>query len=289
MARIVRIEALLVDLKPKVRRTDAIQSFVSQETPIVRITDSDGVIGAGYSYTIGTGGASVMKLIERSFGPALLGRDAAEVERIWRDLMFLSHATTVGPITAIAQAAIDTALWDLRCRRAGLPLHIMAGGARPSVPLYTTEGGWLHLEPAALVDDALRAKDAGFGGTKIKIGRPHVSQDIARLSAVRNAVGPSMEVMTDANQAFTVDEAIRRARHYEPLDVAWFEEPLPADDIAGHVRLARGTSVPVAVGESIYSPLHFREYPGCGCLLHRAGGRSAYRRHHALVESRASC
>jgi L-alanine-DL-glutamate epimerase-like enolase superfamily enzyme len=264
MARIVRIEALLVDLVPKVRRVDAIQSFVSQETPIVRITDADGVTGTGYSYTIGTGGASVMKLIERSFAPALLGRDAAEVERIWRDLMFLTHATTVGAITAIAQAAIDTALWDLRCRKAGLPLHVMAGGAQPSVPLYTTEGGWLHLEPQALVDDALRAKETGFGGVKIKLGRPHVSEDIARLAAVRDAIGPAMEIMTDANQAFTVDEAIRRARHYEPLDIAWFEEPLPADDLGGHARLARSTAVPIAVGESLYSPLHFREYLAAG-------------------------
>jgi L-alanine-DL-glutamate epimerase-like enolase superfamily enzyme len=291
MAKIVRIEALLVDLVPKVRRVDAIQSFVSQETPIVRITDSDGATGSGYSYTIGTGGASVMKLIERSLAPALLGRDAAEVERIWRDLMFLTHATTVGAITAIAQAAIDTALWDLRCRKAGLPLHIMAGGAQESVPLYTTEGGWLHLEPQALVEDALRAKAAGFGGVKIKIGRPHVSEDIARLSAVRDAIGPAMEIMTDANQAFTVDEAIRRARHYEPLDIAWFEEPLPADDLGGHARLARSTSVPIAVGESLYSPLHFREYLAAGACsvvqvdVGRIGGITPWLKVAHLAES----
>ena len=103
-----------------------------------------------------------MKLIERTLGPALIGRDADEIERIWRDLMFLTHATTVGAITALALAAIDTALWDLRCRRARLPLHIMAGGAQASLPLYTTEGGWLHLEPSALVEDALRAKEDGF-------------------------------------------------------------------------------------------------------------------------------
>lgn len=264
MARIVKVEAMLVDLVPKVKRSDAIQSFVSQETPIVRITDADGATGAGYSYTIGTGGASVMKLIERTFAPALLGREASEIERIWRDLMFMTHATTVGAITAIAQAAIDIALWDLRCRKAGLPLHVMAGGAQSSVPLYTTEGGWLHLEPQALVEDAMRAKAAGFGGVKIKIGRPHVSEDVARLDAVRTAIGPAMEIMTDANQAFSVDEAIRRARQYEPLDIAWFEEPLPADDLGGHVRLSHSTSLPIAVGESLYSPLHFREYLAAG-------------------------
>ena len=249
----------MVDLAPKVKRTDAIQSFISQETPIVRIFDADGAVGTGYSYTIGTGGHSVMKLLERSLVPALLGRDANFVEQIWRDLFFLTHATTVGAITSIALAAIDTALWDLRCRKAGLPLHVMAGGARTALPLYTTEGGWLHIETEALVEDALRAKAAGFGGAKIKVGRP-IHEDVARLRAVRDAVGAGFEIFTDANQAFNVDEAIRRARHYEAFDIGWFEEPLTADDIDGHVRLSRATSIPIAVGESLYSPLHFREY-----------------------------
>jgi L-alanine-DL-glutamate epimerase-like enolase superfamily enzyme len=202
---------------------------------------ADGAVGTGYSYTIGTGGPSIMELIRRTLGPALIGREALEIERIWRDLFFLTHATTVGAITSLALAAIDTALWDLKCRRMGEPLHRMAGGAQPRVPLYTTEGGWLHIETSALVDDALQAKARGFGGCKIKVGRPHVSEDVARLQAVREAVGPSFEIMTDANQRFTVDEAIRRARCLTPLDIAWFEEPLTADDISGHVRLSQST------------------------------------------------
>jgi L-alanine-DL-glutamate epimerase-like enolase superfamily enzyme len=260
MARIVRVEGWMLDLKPKVKRTDAIQSFVSQETPMIRMTDADGASGIGYSYTIGTGGPAVMSLIERTLGPALIGREAGEVERIWRDMLFMTHATTVGALTALAMAAIDTALWDLRSLKAGLPLHIMAGGAQERARMYTTEGGWLHLEPQALVDDALAAKAAGFSGCKVKVGRPHVSEDAARLSAVREAVGPAFEIMTDANQAFQVDEAIRRARHYAPLDIGWFEEPLPADDLSGHQRLCESTTIPIAVGESLYSPLHFREY-----------------------------
>jgi len=260
MAKIVRVEALMVDLKPKVKRTDAIQSFVSQETPIIRIFDADGAVGTGYTYTIGTGGPSIMKLIELTLAPALIGREALEIERIWRDLLFLTHATTVGAITALALAAIDTALWDLKCRRQNEPLHRMAGGAQAKIPLYTTEGGWLHIETSALVDDALQAKAKGFGGSKIKIGRPHVSEDVARLEAVREAVGPAFEIMTDCNQRFTVDEAIRRARCLTPIDIAWIEEPLTADDLMGHVRLSQSTTIPVAIGESLYSALHFREY-----------------------------
>lgn len=259
MARIVRVDLVMVDLKPKVKRVDAIQSFVSQETPIVRITDADGVVGTGYSYTIGTGGHSVMALLQRTLAPTIIGRDAYDIEAIWRDLLFLTHATTVGAITAIAMAAIDTALWDLKCRKLGLPLHRLAGGAQKDVPLYTTEGGWLHLEQSALVEDALRAKQEGFGGCKLKVGRP-IHEDVARIAAVRDAVGPGFEIFTDANQAFAVDEAIRRARAYEPLDIGWLEEPLPADDISGHERLSQHTSLPIAVGESLYSVSHFREY-----------------------------
>ncbi|WP_423065464.1 mandelate racemase/muconate lactonizing enzyme family protein [Devosia sp. CN2-171] len=259
MARIAKVEVLMVDLRPKVTRVDAIQSFVSQETPIVRITDADGVTGTGYSYTIGTGGHSVIELLKRTLVPAIIGREALEIERIWRDLLFLTHATTTGAITSIALAAIDTALWDLKARKLGLPLHLLAGGAQDAIPLYTTEGGWLHLEEQALIEDALRAKADGFGGCKLKVGRP-IHEDVRRISAVREAVGPGFEIFTDANQRFNVDEAIRRARAYEPLDIGWFEEPLTAEDISGHTRLVAHTSIPIAVGESLYSAMHFREY-----------------------------
>ena len=260
MPTITRIEVLQVDLKPKVARSDAIQSFVVQETPIVRITCADGSQGTGYSYTIGTGGSSVIALIADHLAPRLIGRDADEIEAIWKDLFFATHATAVGAITALALAAIDTALWDLRCRRLGQPLWQAAGGAQRKVPVYSTEGGWLHLPIDALVRESVDAKNAGFRGVKIKVGKAHVAEDIERLTAVRQAVGPAFEVMVDANQAFTAGEAIRRARHYEALDLAWFEEPLPAEDLGGHVRLAAATSLPIAVGESIYSLQHFREY-----------------------------
>lgn len=260
MAKIAHIHLRMVDLAPKVKRTDAIQSFVSQETPLVTITDSDGATGTGYAYTIGTGGSSVMRLLADHLAPRLLGREAEHIEALWHELEFATHATTIGAITALALAAIDTALWDLRCRRAGLPLHVLAGGARDRAPLYTTEGGWLHLPAEALVDDALAAQERGFIGAKVKIGRPKGGEDLARLSAVRAAVGPGFELLCDANQGLTLDMALRRAQQFRDLDLGWIEEPLPADDIDGHARLAHATSTPIAVGESLYSIRHFREY-----------------------------
>jgi L-alanine-DL-glutamate epimerase-like enolase superfamily enzyme len=257
---IERIELLQVDLTPKVVRSDAIQSFVAQETPIVRITCADGAQGTGYSYTIGTGGSSVFALIRDHLAPRLIGRDAAEIERLWKELFFHTHATAVGAITSLALAAIDTALWDVKCRRAGLPLWMCAGGAQQRVPVYTTEGGWLHHSREQLVDEAHAAQAQGFRGAKIKVGRPTIAEDVGRLTAVRESVGDAFEIMVDANQAFTVSEARRRAHAFSALSLAWLEEPLPAEDLGGHVELAAVATMPIAVGESLYHLAHFREY-----------------------------
>jgi L-alanine-DL-glutamate epimerase-like enolase superfamily enzyme len=260
MSPIERVEILQVDLPPKVVRTDAIQSFVRQETPIVRITCADGAQGTGYTYTIGTGGSSVVALLRDHLAPLLVGEDAAEVERLWKRLFFHTHATAVGAITSLALAAIDTALWDLRCRRAGLPLWQMAGGAQRAVPVYTSEGGWLHHPAQQLVDETVAAKAQGFRGAKLKVGKPAIGEDVRRLDAVRAAVGGDFELMVDANQAWTVPEALRRAQAYAALQLAWLEEPLPAEDLGGHIELAARAPMPIAVGESIYHPSHFREY-----------------------------
>ncbi|MEM8728744.1 MAG: mandelate racemase/muconate lactonizing enzyme family protein [Pseudomonadota bacterium] len=260
MAKITRVDMCMVTLAPKVERTDAIQSFVSQETPIVRITDSDGQTGTGYSYTIGTGGPAILSLLAQSLAPRLIGRDAEEIEGIWRDLLFATHATAVGAITSLSLAAIDTALWDLRCRRAGLPLWRMAGGAQPRIPLYSTEGGWLHIETADLVADAQAVQAQGFTGAKVKIGKPTLAEDRARLAAVRDAVGEGFRLMVDANQAFDLAEALRRSDMLGDLGIYWFEEPMPADDMRAHQRLAQHSRVPIAVGESMYSLSQFKDY-----------------------------
>lgn len=260
MATITRVEIKMIDLVPKIKRLDAIQSFVSQETPLVTVYDSDGGVGTGFTYTIGTGGPSIMALLEHTLAPALIGKDPDRIEMIWRDLLYITHATAVGAITSLALAAIDIALWDLRCKRQGLPLWKAAGGTRDRIRLYTTEGGWMNFSSQELVENALDARERGFKGSKIKIGSEYIAQDRARLSAVRAAVGDGYEIMTDGNQSFNLSQAVRCAKMLEELDIAWFEEPMPADDISAHVSLAKSTSVPVAVGESMYSPSQFKDY-----------------------------
>lgn len=249
-----------VNLPPKVVRTDAIQSFVTQETVLLTLHCSDGVEATGYAYTIGTGGSSVIALLKDHLAPRLIGRSPLEIEAIWKDLFYFTHATAVGAITSLALACVDTALWDWRAQSQQLPLWRLLGGAQEKLPVYTTEGGWLHLEAQELVEQTLAAQAQGFKGAKIKIGRPHVSEDVARLSAVRLAVGNSFELMTDANQGFNRPEVVRRAHAFDGLDLAWLEEPLPAEDVSGHRHLRKQTSIPVAVGESLYHLSQFREY-----------------------------
>lgn len=262
--KIVRAEAFIVDLEPEAPRQDAIQAFVKQETIFVEVATDDGLTGLGYSYTIGTGGRAVLALLREDLLHRLAGEDARQVDGLWQKLFWATHGTVVGAITSLALAAVDTALWDLRCKAAGQPLWLLAGGSRPRVPLYDTEGGWLQLSTGELVAGARASVAKGWPGVKIKVGKPDAAEDAERLAAVRDAIGPRVHLMVDANQSMTYAEARRRARLFEPFDLFWFEEPLPAEDITGHALLAASTSLPIAVGESLYSASHFREYLAAG-------------------------
>lgn len=257
---IIDARARLVDVAVETERTDAVQSFVKQETIFVDLVTSDGLSGRGYSYTIGTGGRAVLAMLRDHLLPLLIGEEADRIEAVWFRLFSSTRATTTGAITSLALAAVDTALWDVACKRASLPLWRLAGGFRRDVPLYDTEGGWLHLDTESLVDGALASQRAGLNGVKLKVGKPTGHEDLERLRAVRAAVGRGFDILVDANQSMTSAEAVRRARLWEELDLGWIEEPLPADDIEGHVRLAASTSTPIAVGESMYSVAQFREY-----------------------------
>lgn len=259
MAKIVKVDIQLIDLVPQTVRTDAIQSFVKQETPIVVIEDEDGNIGVGYSYTIGTGGKAIMQLLQETIIPCIIGEQSERVEYLWQKMLNKTHATSVGAITSLAIAAVDIALWDLNCKKNSLPLWIAAGGYKDSIPLYSTETGWLHLTTEELIDGALKSKSEGFSGTKIKIGLS-LQEDIKRLTAVRKAVGDDYLIMTDANQSFSFSQALRYGESLSDVDVYWIEEPLKADDLTAHSRLCQSSRVPVAVGESMYSISQFKDY-----------------------------
>lgn len=260
MTTITSATAFLVDIPVETVRTDAVQAFAKQETIFVRLETSDGYTGVGYTYTIGTGGTAVLAMLRDPLLHRLVGMDSSRIDAVWEEVYYSTRATTTGAITSLAVAAIDTALWDIASRRYKTPLWKLLGGHKQTVPLYDTEGGWLHLSQDDLVRGAVNSAEKGLVGVKLKIGKPSVAEDLQRLQAVRDAVGPGMNIMVDANQFMTLAEAKRRARVFEPLDLFWLEEPMPADNISDHRRLAESTSIPIAVGESMYSMAQFQQY-----------------------------
>lgn len=259
MAKIVHIELMMVDLKPKSIRSDAIQSFMSQETPIVVLTDSDGCTGVGYTYTIGTGGSSVVALLEDHLLPQLLHEEADHIEYIWNKLKFYTNATTVGAITSLALACIDIALWDLKAKKSNLSIAAMLGGAKEKLPVYSTEGGWIHLSNTEIIDYALEMQEQHFVGNKIKVGQD-ITRDCTLLKELRGKLDNSFHIMLDANQSLTLPRAYRLTKLIEAYDITWLEEPFLADSISAHKTLASHTSIPIAVGESLYSLRQFNDY-----------------------------
>jgi L-alanine-DL-glutamate epimerase-like enolase superfamily enzyme len=291
MPKIAKVSTYLCDVPVRRQRTDAVQAFLKQETVFVELESSEGVLGTGYSYTIGTGGTAVVELLEGYLLPLVIGEDVLRSEAIWRKVCHSTRATMVGAITALALAAIDIAVWDLRARHLEVPLWQLAGGAQDRVPLYDTDRGWLQFSLEELAANAAEAINDGYKGVKVKVGKASASEDLARLRAVREAIGPEAALMVDANQGFTRDEALRRGRLFEPLDLTWIEEPLAADDVQGHAQLAAAIGIPVAVGESLYSLGQFREYLAAGAAtvlqpdVARVGGITPWLKVAHLAES----
>ena len=165
----------------------------------------------------------------------------------------------MGAITTLAMAAIDVALWEIRAQAADRPLHLELGGGARSVPAYTS-GIDLHLTPDELFALQKVKRTEGYEWFKIKVGLPRLADDVARVAAAREAIGPDAHLVLDANQGWELGEAILRCRAFEPFDVRWIEEPLVPENIGGHATLRGKTGIPLAVGESLYTVQQVRDY-----------------------------
>ena len=213
---------------------------------------ADGSQGTGYTYTGGKGGHAIKAMIDHDLAPALIGRDAADVEGIREFSEWHVHYVGRGGIASFAISAIDIALWDLRGKAAGAPLWKLAGGAANTCKAYC--GGIDLAFPLDRLLDNVRGYLAkGVNGVKIKIGRPDLEEDIARIRAVRELIGDGVTLMVDANYAMSVDQAIAAGKRFEPFDVYWFEEPTIPDDYRGYARIAEATGVPLAMGENLHT------------------------------------
>jgi len=258
MARIDRVIAdhYLIPL-PRVLEDSMHGAMSGFEVVTARVTDADGAEGVGYTFTCGVNGGAIADILGREMAPRVQGRDADLIEAIWKDMWWAFHYAGRGGPTVLALSALDMALWDLKARRADLPLWRLLGGFDPKVPCYA--GGIdLDLTAAELIEQTHGNIANGHRAIKMKVGRDRLSEDVAKIAAMREAFGPDMPLMVDANMKYTVDQAVRAARAFEPFDLTWFEEPIPPDDPAGHMRILRDGGIPIASGENLRSLWDFR-------------------------------
>ena len=222
------------------------------------LTTEDGARGVGYTYTIGIGGASVRALIEAAARPLLIGQDPRQIEHFWEAMWWRLHYIGRGGIASFAIAAVDIALWDLLGNIDGVPLWKMAGGSKQAVTPYA--GGIdLHLSLDGLLDYMQGHLDKGFVAVKMKVGQDRLRDDIERVAAVREMIGPDIALMVDANMRWDVETAIRAARQMQPYDLVWLEEPTIPDDYDGHARIAAEGGIPLATGENLHTIYEFKE------------------------------
>ena len=216
------------------------------------ITLADGSEGTGYTYTGGKGGPSIKAMIKHDLAPFLVGKNAEDVEALYDGMQWHVHYVGRGGIASFAISAVDIALWDLRGKNRKEPLWKMAGGAGTRCRAYC--GGIDLGFPLPKLLDSVRGYLArGFNGVKIKIGQPELAEDVARIKAVRNLIGPETAFMVDANYSMSVDQAITAAKAFKPFDLLWFEEPTIPDDYAGYGRISDATGMPLAMGENLHT------------------------------------
>src|SRR6516165_2352566 len=263
MAKIVAVEAGFYRVPLPVVLTDSTHGEMRGfELNTVKLRDADGAEGVGYTFTVGRNGAAVDAILRREFSEILAGEEADEIERLWRKGWWSLHYGGRGGPTVLAMSAVDIALWDLKAKRARLPLWRLLGGFDPKVPCYA---GGIDLELP--LDKLLRQTDdnldRGFRAIKMKVGRARLSEDVARVKAMRQHLGEGFPLMADANMKWRVDEAIRAARAFKPFDLTWLEEPTVPEDPEGHAKIVREGGLPVAAGENLHSLWEFRHYIAC--------------------------
>ncbi|MFY0598187.1 MAG: mandelate racemase/muconate lactonizing enzyme family protein [Cyclobacteriaceae bacterium] len=222
------------------------------------ITLEDGTEGTGYTYTGGKGGHAIKAMIDHDFASVLEGKDGTQIDEIYDFMEWHVHYVGRGGIASFAVSAIDIALWDIKCKKAGLPLWKMAGGGDHTCKAYC--GGIDLMFPLEKLLGNIRGYLAnGFNAVKIKIGRDNLDEDIERIKAVRELIGPDVTFMVDANYSMSIEKAIECSKRMEQYDITWFEEPTIPDNYKGFGEIADATNVPLAMGENLHT-IHEFEY-----------------------------
>jgi L-alanine-DL-glutamate epimerase-like enolase superfamily enzyme len=219
--------------------------FVEMET-------RHGVNGMGFSYSKRAGGPGLYAHA-REIADNLLGEDPNDIGRLWTKLAWAGASVGRSGLATQAIAAFDNCLWEVKAKRAGLPLAKLLGAHRDSVACYNTSGGFLSTPIKQVLNNIDQSLEAGIGGIKIKVGQPDWRADIKRLEAVHKHLAGRAALMVDANQQWDRAAALRMGRAMEGFGLTWIEEPLDAYDAEGHAALARALDTPIASGEMLAS------------------------------------
>ncbi|MBS1703791.1 MAG: mandelate racemase/muconate lactonizing enzyme family protein [Armatimonadetes bacterium] len=237
--------------------SDSTHEFPEIAFIVTRIHLESGIVGESY-------------MLAFHYSPhAILGalRDATDLVVGWdvhqtREFIqfYESQAEYFGNtgINRWALAAINTAMWDARARAVEKPVWQMFNVHRDRVPVYAS-GGWLSYSNEELISEASSLVARGFHGLKMRVGSADIERDIERLHLVREAVGPDVDIMMDANQGLSVSTATKLAQAAMPLRITWFEEPLPHTDFEGYRQLGQTTGISLAIGKREFSTVALRE------------------------------
>ena len=226
------------------------------ELIITQVFDEDGTFGTGYTYTGGRGGKAVLAMLQEDLTPFVQGMHSEKVEHIYDEMQWYLHYVGRGGISSFAISAVDIALWDLRGKKYKQSLVKMAGENDFSCKAY--RGGIdLGYSERKLVESVQSYIEEGFNAVKIKVGHPELSIDIARVKAVRKAIGSKTTFMVDANYSYTVKQAINAGKSFEEHDIYWFEEPIIPDDFKGYADLSKSINIPIAMGENLHTEREF--------------------------------
>lgn len=216
------------------------------------IRTRDGHEGIGFGYSKRAGGPG-MYAHAKELAPNLIGEDPNDISRLFTKLLWAGASMGRSGLTTQAIAPFDIALWDMKAKRAKLPLAKLLGAERDSVQCYNTSGGYLHTPLDQVLKNVAISRESGIGGIKLKVGQPDLAIDIQRVGEVRKLLGDSFPLMVDANQQWDRQKATRACRAFEDFDLTWIEEPLDAYDFEGHAQLAARFDTAIATGEMLTS------------------------------------
>jgi L-talarate/galactarate dehydratase len=252
----IRLRSVALQLKTPISDAKVLTGRQRPMTEIAilfcEVESREGHRGLGISYSKRAGGPAQFAHA-REIAPALLGEDPSDIAKAWDRLAWAGASAGRSGLAVQAIGAFDVALWDLKARRAGLPLAKLLGAQRESVACYNTSGGFLHTPLEELLTNVERSRASGIGGIKLKVGQPDWAEDIRRVSRVREHLGDDVPLMVDANQQWDRPTALRMGRIFERFNLVWIEEPLDCMDAAGHAALAAALDTPVATGEMLTS------------------------------------